>query len=302
MQIKEFAIDTNLKELTEHRSTVLPMACYRTTISQNINGYIPMHWHEEFQFVLIIKGQAIFQIQKEKIILNEGEALFINSGCLHLAKDFNHSGCVYICLNVAPSFIVSQELFRTYVYPYIEATNLSYVLLTTKEHWAKNIIDAILEIDRLIRQNPALYEIDISIKLAQIWRNLIVNGFQLEYKEAEMLKNQKMKNMLNWIHLHYAEKIVLEDIARAGQLSRSECCRYFKRYIKETPLNYVMQYRIQKSLILLQQPEYNVTEIAYQVGFNSTSYFINQFKKSMYMTPLAYKKQKISLVGSNDVS
>lgn len=31
-----------------------------------------------------------------------------------------------------------------------------------------------------------------------------------------------MKQMLNWIHLHYAEKITLEDIAKAGQLSRSE--------------------------------------------------------------------------------
>ncbi|MCW3790259.1 AraC family transcriptional regulator [Paenibacillus sp. LS1] len=289
--MKDFIVDKNFKELTHHRTTVISMACYRTTINHNINGYIPMHWHEEFQFVLIIKGQAIFQIQEEQVIMDEGEALFINSGCLHLAKDLNNSGCIYTCLNVSPSFILSQELFRTYVYPYIEATNLSYILLTTKEQWATNIIDAILEIDRLIQQSPAIYEIDISIKLAQIWRNLIVNGFQLEYKESEMLKNQRMKEMLNWIHLHYTERIVLEDIARAGHLSRSECCRYFKRFVKETPLNYVMEYRIQKSLLLLQQPQYNVTDVAYQVGFNSTSYFINQFKKSMNITPLAYKKK-----------
>lgn len=291
MQFREFTIGRDFKELTEHRTTVLPLACYHTTILQNINGYIPMHWHEELQFVLIIKGQAIFQIQEEKVLLDEGEGLFINSGCLHLAKDNNASGCAYICLNVSPRFMVSYELFSTYVYPYIKATNLSYILLDTKEQWVTNILDGIMEIDRLIQQSPAIYEIDISIKLAQIWRNLIVNRFQLEYKEAEMLKNEKMKNMLNWIHQHYAEKIALEDIARAGQLSRSECCRYFKRFLKDTPLSYVMEYRIQKSLILLQEPEYNVTDVAYQVGFNSTSYFINQFRKTMNTTPLAYKKQ-----------
>jgi AraC-like DNA-binding protein len=98
--------------------------------------------------------------------------------------------------------------------------------------------------------------------------------------------------MLNWIHTHYAEKILLNDIASAGQLSRSECCRYFKRILKKTPLNYVTDYRIQKSLVLLQQPESNVTDVAFQVGFNSTSYFIDQFKKAMNMTPLAYKKYK----------
>jgi AraC family transcriptional regulator, melibiose operon regulatory protein len=62
--------------------------------------------------------------------------------------------------------------------------------------------------------------------------------------------------------------------------------------LKKTPLNYVTDYRIQKSLLLLQQPESTVTDVAYQVGFNSTSYFIGQFKKSMNMTPLAYKKIK----------
>lgn len=104
-----------------------------------------------------------------------------------------------------------------------------------------------------------------------------------------------MKQMLNWIHTRYAEKILLDDIARAGQLSRSECCRYFKRILKKTPLNYVTDYRIQKSLIALQQSESSVTDVAYQVGFNSTSYFIDQFRKSMHMTPLAYKKYKKSI-------
>ncbi|QOT12132.1 helix-turn-helix transcriptional regulator [Paenibacillus sp. JNUCC32] len=292
MQTKNFKVGQNFKELTEHRTTVLPMACYRTTIRQNINGYIPLHWHEEFQFVRIMKGQAIFQIQEEKVTLHEGDGIFINSGSLHLAKDDNDSGCHYICLNVLPSFVLSQELFRTYVYPYIEATNLSYIILPPREHWAKNILDAILEMDRLIHQRPALYEIDLTIQLTHIWRNLVVNGFPLEYKEADMLKNHRMKQMLNWIHHHYAEKIILEDIAKAGQLSRSECCRYFKRLLKKSPLNYVMEYRIQKSLILLQQPENNVTDVAYQVGFNSTSYFINQFRKTMNMTPLTYKKLK----------
>lgn len=196
-------------------------------------------------------------------------------------------------MNISPRFMLSQELYGTYVYPYIKATNLPYILLNTSEQWVTNIINSIVEIDRLIQERPPAYEIDISIELAQIWRNLILNHFQLEYIEGEMLKNEKMKKMLNWIHLHYPEKIVLEDIARAGQLSRSECCRYFQRFIKDTPLSYVMEYRIQKSLLLLQAPEYNVTDVAYQVGFNSTSYFISQFKKSMNMTPLAYKKQKI---------
>jgi len=59
--------------------------------------------------------------------------------------------------------------------------------------------------------------------------------------------------------------------------------------LNTTPMNDVIEYRLQKSLLLLQQAVSNVTEVAYKVGFNSTSYFIERFRKSMNMTPLAYK-------------
>ncbi|MDQ0197807.1 AraC family transcriptional regulator [Neobacillus ginsengisoli] len=293
MQIKNFMIDQSLKELTQHRTVVLPIACYETKINQNIHGYIPLHWHDEIQFVLIEKGEAIFQINEEKLVVREGEGLFINSGCLHMAKEKNYSDCVYICLNVSPHFVLTQELYTTFVYPYIQATNLPYLSIDPNKPWGKNILDAIIKINQLIHQKLPCYEIDITVQLTLIWRNLIINGFQLEYEQTEMVKSHRMKQMLNWIHLHYAEKIMLDDIARAGQLSRSECCRYFKRILKKTPLNYVTDYRIQKSLSLLKQADSNVTEVAYQVGFNSTSYFIDKFRKSLNMTPLSYKKNKM---------
>jgi len=293
LQIKNFKVNESLKELTQHRTVELPMACYETTIQQNIHGYIPLHWHEEIQFVLIQKGEAVFQINEERIEVRKGEGLFINSGCLHMAEDEKQTGCVYICLNVSPHFLLSQELFTTYVTPYIQATNLPYVFIDAKELWGRNIIDAMLKIKQLLERKPQYFEIDINIQLTFIWKNLLFNRFQPEYVQKEMVKSQRMRQMLSFIHLHYAEKITLEDIARAGQLSRSECCRYFKRILKTTPLNYVIDYRIQQSLALLQQEESNVTEVAYQVGFYSTSYFIEKFRKSMNMTPLAYKKYKM---------
>lgn len=286
-------IDESLKELTKHHTVVMPIACYKTTINQNIHGYIPLHWHDEIQFVLIVKGEAVFQVNEDCIVVREGDGLFINSGCLHMAQDKNRSGCVYICLNLSPNFVISQELYTTYVRPFVQATNLPYLYVNANELWGKNILDAILEIYHCIEQKYQYYEIDITMKLSLIWKNLIDNGFKLEYVQTEIVKNQRMKQMLSWIHEHYAEKILLEDIARAGQLSRSECCRYFRRFLKCTPLNYVIDYRIQKSLYLLQQGDSNITEVAYQVGFNSTSYFIDKFKNSMNMTPLAYKKENV---------
>ncbi|MGV3464865.1 MAG: AraC family transcriptional regulator [Heyndrickxia sp.] len=278
--------------MTKHRTVDLPMACYETTIHQNIHGYIPLHWHDEIQFVRMIKGEAIFKINEDSILVGEGDGLYINSGCLHTAEEINQSNCKYVCLNVSPHFILNSELNNNYVYPYLRATNLPFLFLDSKDLWASNILDAILKIKKLIQQKPPLFEIDISVHLTLIWQNLINNGFKLEYDLLEMQKDQRMKQMLNWIHQNYSGKVLLEDIAKAGQLSRSECCRYFKKILKTTPLNYVTNYRIQKSSVLLKQTEASVTEVAYQVGFNSTSYFIDKFKKVMDMTPLEYKRLK----------
>ncbi|MBM7645931.1 mannose-6-phosphate isomerase-like protein (cupin superfamily) [Scopulibacillus daqui] len=104
MQIKDFSMDRQLKEQTPHRTSILPVACYETTIREHIRGYIPLHWHDEFQFVLVCTGSAIFQMNEEKQIVHSGEGLFINSGCLHMAKDAHKSRCTYLCLNVSPPF------------------------------------------------------------------------------------------------------------------------------------------------------------------------------------------------------
>ncbi|MFP7477966.1 helix-turn-helix domain-containing protein [Terribacillus saccharophilus] len=290
MQIRDFLINPQLEELTQHKTVELPVACYETTIDHHVHGYIPLHWHNEIQLVLITNGNAVFQINEEKVEVQKGEGIFINSGCLHRADDLTGSNCVYICLNASPRTLLTQDLYVKYVHPYIQATNLTYFKIGTDEDWQKNISRAILEIHHLIRERSPYFEISVIHHLNLIWQNLIMNGLQLEYSETDIVKSQRMKQMLHYIHAHFNEKISLSDIAKAGQLSRSETCRYFQRMVKQSPLSYVTDYRIQRSLLLLQDQHANVTDVAYQAGFNSTSYFIAKFRSAVGMTPLAYKK------------
>lgn len=291
MQIKQFGIGKDLRELTDHHTALLPMACYQTEIRMHVQGYVPLHWHEEVQFVLIVKGEAVFRINEHSAAVTEGEALFINSGSLHQAEDRNDSGCVYICLNASPRYLVPPELYGSCVLPFIRATNLPCLHIGGREAWGTAIREAILDIHRLISRKPPFYELQASCRLTEIWRNLIMNGLEPEYDQAEQLKSVRMKEMLDWIHAHYADKVTLEAIAAAGALSRSECCRYFKRMLKTTPMNYVTDYRLQKSKLMLRQSDLSVTEVAYLNGFSSTSNYIERFRQSAKTTPLAYRKR-----------
>ncbi|PFB04609.1 AraC family transcriptional regulator [Priestia megaterium] len=292
MDTENFRLNQNSVEIFKQRTNLLPIACYETVLDQ-FHSFTPLHWHDDVEFILVTKGEVIFQINEEKIILRAGNGLFINSGCVHRIEKRSKLNCSYISLNVSPRFLVPEELFRGYVYPYIQATHLSYLYMASKEIWEKKIIEAIIKINQILQKKSPYFEIDIIIHLRIIWQNLISNNFHLEYKQKEIIKADRIKQMISWIHLHSEEKITLDDIARAGKVSRSECCRDFKRVLNITPLNYVIDYRIQRSLTLLQHSELNITEIAYQVGFNSPSYFIYKFRKMIKMTPLSYKKLKM---------
>lgn len=239
------------------------------------------------------EGKAIVQINEEEVAISKGEGLFINSGCLHKVKDEKASRCIYTCLNVSPAFLLPSELYAIFIKPYIQATNFSYLHLIPDEDGSKKFLEAIQKIEALFQEKPLLYEVDISLHLATLWKTVIATNQSLVHVQSKAIKNQRMKLMLNWIHTHYPEKIQLDDIAQAGQLSRSECCRYFQRFLKTTPISYVTDYRIQKPLSLLQLTNMNITDIAYEVGFNSTSYFLDKFRQSMKKTPFAFRKVRL---------
>ena len=59
-------------------------------------------------------------------------------------------------------------------------------------------------------------------------------------------------------------------------------------------MEYIMSYRISRSLPLIASDKYSVTEIAQMVGFTGASYFTESFRKIMGKTPSQYKKEILS--------
>lgn len=97
--------------------------------------------------------------------------------------------------------------------------------------------------------------------------------------------------MLSYVHEHYPEKISLNDIANAGKISISSCNTIYKKYLKESPIKHLLNYRLMKSCELLIENALSVTEIAFDVGFANTSYYIDTFKKRYGCTPNEYRKR-----------
>ena len=92
-------------------------------------------------------------------------------------------------------------------------------------------------------------------------------------------------------HQEYARKIRLEDIARAASVSTSECCRDFKEILGQSPVDYLISYRVRMGEYLLTHTDKSILEIALAAGFSGSSHFSNTFTRYMGCTPLHYRKR-----------
>ena len=97
--------------------------------------------------------------------------------------------------------------------------------------------------------------------------------------------------MISYLNEQLSEKISLSDIARAGMVCESRCLKLFRLFTGQTPIRYLQQLRIVKSMRLLTGTEKNITDIALECGFSGVSYFIETFRRLNGITPLQYRKR-----------
>jgi len=104
-------------------------------------------------------------------------------------------------------------------------------------------------------------------------------------------ENFRINRVLNYIHENLAEKITIEQLASIAHLSPSHFAQIFRRETKETPHRYLLLTRLLHSQKLILEGKLNLTEIAYQCGFSSSSHFTTAFQKEFSLSPSDFKKR-----------
>jgi two-component system, response regulator YesN len=110
------------------------------------------------------------------------------------------------------------------------------------------------------------------------------------YKNDDVLKAQK------YVQTHLGEKISLTEVATHLHLNSSYFSRMYKKETGEGFVEYVTRVKMEKAIELLDQSIKSVEVIAYELGFESKSYFLKTFKRFYGLSPKSYKyKDKVSI-------
>ena len=300
MQIFDIPINSKRMETTRIGTFDFPLAVPENDLKKNVLGFVNWHWHYEFQLTYVVRGTISVFFNQQTIDLHERQGIYINPEVLHMIRDRYDSDAMFISLDVSPKLLTSfpNSVFeRSYVKPVFCSSAADAVILDPGVFWQKKILDEAMSIEQNYKSRSFGWELAVSSSLYAIWKELVCHLHESLAEHdapaadgARMRRNQRIKEILSYIREHFTEKITLDEIAKHLHLSTNECCRFFKKNMNCTLFEYITEYRLSKSMELLEHTDLPVSQIAYESGFGSSSYFIEKFRKNVGMTPAAFRK------------
>lgn len=248
------------------------------------------HWHTDFEFSYLKKGTMLYNVNGEQCKLKAGDMIMVNSGQLHHGYWKNICECEFVCTIFHPS-LLNENASKKYI-DNICINSEPYYIFSRDNLNDRIVISPIDEINDFAEHPFDGHELEIMSRLYRLVYLLSEHFKSSNFKECtDRKKLDAMHKMVGFIQHNYSEKISLNDIAEAGIVCRSTCCSIFKQFLDKTPVEYLTEYRISKSLDMLHDARLNITEISFACGFSGASYFTETFSKIMKCTPSEYRKK-----------
>lgn len=289
----ELRVNKEKRELKTHGTYEFPVNISRKRISSYETGAFPWHWHDEVEMTLILSGEIDYRVNDQSYHLKEGEGLFCNSDALHAGSRVGETDCDYVSLTFHPRLLGGYEgcVIRRKFVDVIVGGGCASLALSPETSWQKIILQGLGEIYRLSQERSDMFELEVQRQLLGIWGELFRHWEDQGQTASDPEKIQRLRVILSYLHQHYGEKVTLEEVAKEVGLCKSECCRFFRRQMRQSLFDYLLDYRIGRSLPLLREGQATVAQVASQVGFSNPTYFSKVFRSRMKRSPRDYRAQ-----------
>ena len=263
----------------------------RHKLSDYLNKQYLCHWHKELEFIFVEKGTVCYSVNGSEIKIKAGEALFVNARTLHYGYSENNLDATYLCFVFSPSLISpTNKINEQYLEPIENNINLPFLIIDKDK--TKEIYQDVLEMFLINNKKDNGYQLLIVGKIYLFWANFLklVNNQKVEQLKLDN-KTPLVKLMLYYIYNNYSKKLTIKDVTGAANISDSYGSHLFSEYLNQSIIDYLNSYRLIKASELLKESDKSITEITYEVGFSSPSYFTELFTREKKYSPKKYRDE-----------
>lgn len=279
-----------LKQDVTHGTWDYPFQVHHTALSDGLSLY--PHVHNELEITCITKGQGIFYINTQAYNVKEGDILFVPSDRIHLAKATTKSPSSFFSIVFSPDCFCNSaqsHIYTKYIDPILDGRIVLVNHLNGSESWHKEAWNLAKDIEDEASGTDT--ELLCQSSLLKLWHLFFAHSIPGQL--SPNIRSISLKASIDYIHTHFSEHITVQDLAKIAHMSEGHFSRTFKEYMKISPLNYLIQIRIDESIKLLQKSDLSIGEIAFRCGFNDFSYFCKVFRKKMNCNPHEIRVQSV---------
>lgn len=281
------------EEKQRHGTALLPLGLHKLEYPRGTEAIFYLHWHQEFEFLIVTQGKILFQIEEREYELRAGDGIFVNSNLLHSAKTANGEACAFFAVDFSYQ-ILEQDLHSRFAKRYIRPVMNGRIcfpefLSATAAEWQKEILNLLMDIGACPEQNLEQHELLLRSRIFLIWEQMMQHAEKMHDSEEELRSSERLAPVVQYMEENYAYEITLAELAALIPMSEGQFCRIFKQTMKQSPMQYLMRYRILQSCRLLQDTDKKIGEIANLSGFNNISYFNKVFLTIIGCTPKQYR-------------
>lgn len=266
------------------------------------------NYHDHLEIAYLYEGEGCFTVGGSEYAAQQGDVFIISSGVFHLLEAREEGSLKVVTLYLLPNLIYE---------PGTGGLNLEYLLLFINRQQGTEsrvrldsaqrgrVLQLLDEIAGELRSRGSFYRLAVKNKICDLL--LLLNrasevSADLDGETHRRIRDvNRLKPVFDCIREKYSQKLPLREIAAASKMSITYLCHFFKKVTGKTLTEYVKRYRIDRAKELLIEDERAITWIAYEVGFESHSYFDRIFHEITRFTPQEYRKRfglKASIPGS----
>lgn len=281
------------EELLPGFTSDFPYIASCVELDKYMGHFVPWHWHKTVELFYMESGILEYRTPRKSLLFPAGSGGLINSNVLHMTKSHSETHKTIQLIHIFDTSFLAGEpgskIEQKYIMPITTASQLDILPLYPDNPIQADTLNLIHNAF-LISERETGYEIKLREALSNIWLALFRMAAPLLGEKGSHDKaNDKIKQMMIYIHEHYTEKISIPQIAASAFLSERECFRVFRDCLHTTPAEYLKSYRLQMARQMLAKTKEPISSICYACGLGSSSYFGKVFREYMGCTPLEYR-------------
>lgn len=259
---------------------------------------IKAHSHSYIEILYCLSGVHEAMLNWKPYQFGPGDMVLINSREIHQVRCISEERSCYLVLRFEPELLYSiyPNTFEIkYMLPFITNKTPTQKVFSAAEIKDTFIPTAFDELLTDYETQPYCYELALHTNIYRIFLWILrywhKKGIVVDNIIDDVGLMKRFQSVLDYMYKHYAEDLTVSELAERYHLSYSYFSRMFKKIVGQNFREYLNYIRIKKAEQLLVTTDLNITEIAMEIGFSSSSYFVQQFKEHKKVSPRQFRKK-----------